>query len=378
MQLTSSKLASLFIGAFLATIVSAADSNGKLVPASDHHISYTGRFDEHDSKHVVAIWQSTRISTDFKSQHLAIEFGPSVDQSYFDADVDGASEIVAVQPGREHQTYVWPHPLDGAAHHFTLTKRSEAAAGYATFDGLTLDRDGKVSTPATHHDRLRFIFFGDSITAGACNEDGALDQWESRHTHNANKSYAAFTANAFGADFQNISISGMGIITGYVPVRAGEVWDRIYPKADSARADVGKWQPNVVFVNYGENDTSYTHGHGQPFPPTFSAGYVTFVESLRRAYPTAEIVLLRGGMGGGAQDANLRAAWTTAVEQLEKMDSRVAHFVFTHFTTQHPRVADDQAMADELSAWLKPQPFVAVTKTLSRSAKSSSAGPPTQ
>jgi lysophospholipase L1-like esterase len=287
-----------------------------------------------------------------------LEFGPLVDQTYFDAEVDGVRELLALTPNQAHQTYPWPHPLDGSLHHLTLSKRNEAASGYATFDGLRIDPKGKVNTPVAHHYRLKFIFFGDSITAGACNEDGPNDQWDSRRTHNANKSYAAFTAQALDADWENISVSGMGIVTGYVPFVASRIWDRLYPKADSPRADLASWKPDVVFVNYGENDTSFTQRHGQPFPAAFAKDYVSYVEGLRSAYPKAEIVLLRGGMSGGAENPDLRAAWTQAVGQLEKADSRIAHFVFNHFTAQHPRVPDDQAMANELVPWLKEQGFV--------------------
>jgi lysophospholipase L1-like esterase len=343
----------------LATTTLASDSEGKLIPASNRHFAYDGRFDDHDPNHVVVIWQSSRISTDFKSAHLTLDFGPSVDECYFDADVDGVRELVAVKPNQAHQSYVWPHALEGGLlHHLTLAKRNEASTGYVTFDGVTLDSTGKVSTPVAHRYRLKMIFFGDSITAGACNEDGPTDQWTDHRTHNGNKSYAAFAARALDADWENISVSGMGIDIGYVPFVASQIWDRVYPKADSPRADLSHFKPDIVFVNYGENDTSFTHGHGMPFPPTFTKDYVSFIEGLRKAFPKAEIVLLRGGMTGGAQDANLRAAWTAAVEQLEKQDPRVTHFVFKHFSVQHPRVTDDQAMADELVAWLKEQKFV--------------------
>jgi hypothetical protein len=46
------------------------------------------------------------------------------------------------------------------------------------------------------------------------------------------------------------------------------------------------------------------------------------------------------------------------VTQLEAADPAISHFVFAHWTRSHPRVADDRAMADELIAWLKQQPFM--------------------
>jgi lysophospholipase L1-like esterase len=165
-------------------------------------------------------------------------------------------------------------------------------------------------------------------------------------------------ATAFSADYRNIAVSGMGIATGWVGPKAGEVWDKTYPNPASRRADLTQWVPQVVFVNFGENDNSFTRAHGQPFPTNYTEGYVTLMRAIRAAYPAAHIVLLRGGMFGGAQSEPLRQAWESAVTQLEATDQGVSHFVFTHWTQNHPRVTDDHALAYELIAWLKQQKFM--------------------
>jgi hypothetical protein len=113
-----------------------------------------------------------------------------------------------------------------------------------------------------------------------------------------------------------------------------------------------------VFVNLGENDDSFTRAKGVPFPATFSSAYVALVQAIRGAYPKATIVLLRGGMYGGSQSAELRHACEAAVAELERADPHIAHFVFQHWSSNHPRAADHRAMADELIAWLKRQPFM--------------------
>jgi hypothetical protein len=82
------------------------------------------------------------------------------------------------------------------------------------------------------------------------------------------------------------------------------------------------------------------------------------VQSVRQAFPAAHIVLLRGGMYGGAQSERLRTPWETVVQELERADSDVSHFVFKHWSSNHPRVADHRAMADELIEWLTAQEFM--------------------
>jgi lysophospholipase L1-like esterase len=203
------------------------------------------------------------------------------------------------------------------------------------------------------------LFLGDSITAGACDEDGATDQWEDRRTHNASMSYAALTAEAFGADFENISVSGIGIVTGYVDVTFGEIWDRLYPAHGAPKADLTTWRPDVIFLNLGGNDTSYSMSKGRPFPKSFADRYYELVAEVRSAYPDAELVLLRGGMSETETDPVLIAAWTDAVRRVEAKDPRSTHFVFIHHTDLHPRVADHRIMATELCQWLRGQNFMA-------------------
>lgn len=193
---------------------------------------------------------------------------------------------------------------------------------------------------------------------GACDEDGAADQWVDHRTHDNAVSYGALTAGAFDADYRNIAVSGMGVVIGWVPFPAKEIWDRVYPDPKSPAADFAAWTPDLVFVNLGENDDSFSHAKHLPFPPTFAAEYETLVRAIRRAHPAAEIVLLRGGMYGGAKSVELRGAWEAAAARLEQADPRVAHFVFQHWSSLHPRVSDHRAMADELTAWLKHQPFM--------------------
>jgi lysophospholipase L1-like esterase len=328
-----------------------------VVSATDSRFRYEGRFDRTDPSAPVVIWQGSRICIDFTGAQLAFRFDGLTGQSFFDVHVDDAQAVLTV-PAEANQRIACPLPLTGGSHRLVLFKRSEASAGTARFRGIELANTADVAAPAAPADRLAMEFIGDSITVGACNEDGPADQWADRRTHNNALSYGAMTAAAFGADYRNIAVSGMGVVIGWVPVRASEVWDRVYPDSKSPRADLTSWNPDVVFVNLGENDDSFTHAKGLPFPATFSAEYVALGRAIGRAHPAASIVILRGGMFGGAQSPALRQAWEAAVAELERTDPRITHFVFQHWSSNHPRVADDRAMADELIAWLKHQPFM--------------------
>ena len=327
------------------------DAALQFIPAFDPRFVYEGRFDVDNPAGPVVAWQASRIRIDFEGDRLGLRFDRLDGQSFFDVQVDDAVWILAVRRGRR-QRFDFQRPLTPGRHHLTIFKRSEASAGTVRFKGIELAAAAKAWSPEPVAYPLAMEFFGDSITVGACNEDGANDQWTNRLTHNCALSYSTLTASAFSADYRNIAVSGMGIITGYVKVRASQVWNRTGAKADSSLADLKVWQPDVVFVNYGDNDDSFTTKRRHPFPAAFADGYVALIKDIRRAYPNAHIVILRGGMYGGAKSVRLRIPWEAAVARLEAEDKNISHFVFTHWTSLHPRVSDDRAMADELIAWL--------------------------
>ncbi len=343
----------------LTLVLAAANADSSTsIPPSHPEIRYEGRFDTRDrDDHIAIIWQASRIHLGFDGDSLELLFSDAKGQNFFDATIDGHTSIVEVREGSAPKNARFQN-LGPGPHRLTLFKRSEADAGHVRFLGVKLAAGGKLLPLPAATPRLRFQFFGDSITAGACNEDGDTDQWEDRRTHNAANSYAAMTAAAFDADHRNISVSGMGISIGWVEKRTGEIWDRLYPEIGSPRADLTDWIPDAIFLNYGENDDSFTKAHDLPFPADFTERYVAVVRDIRRAFPSAHIVILRGGMAGGAQSERLRDPWERVVTQLEAGDARLTHFVFNHWSRTHPRVADARAMADELITWLRPQPFI--------------------
>ena len=327
------------------------------IPAADGRFRYEGRIDFSDTNSPVLIWQASRINIDFEGNTVGLLFGGAKGQNYFNAQVDGSNTVVEANEGTPEN----PAVLSGfgpGRHHLELFKRSEANAGTVHFEGIEIAPRATVWASSPPHYKPAMEFIGDSITVGACNEDGATDQWDNRRTHNCALSYATLTADAFSADYRNIAVSGMGLAIGWVPMKAGQIWDRLYPDTNSQTADLHAWIPNVVFVNLGENDGSYPTAHGQSFPTNFTSAYVTLIHAIRAAWPEAHIVLLTSGMYNGAQNPSLREAWESAVAQLEAADKGISHFVFTHWTSTHPRVADDRIMADELTAWLKQQDFM--------------------
>lgn len=340
-----------------AAALGALPAAARIVPPSDPAFAYSGRIDSRNSGAPVLIWEATRVSIAFEGANASVLFGQVEGQVYFDMTVDGRSSVIHPTAGDGRQAI--SVPVGGPGYHtLTLFKRTEASAGTAAFLGIEVGDSSAVRSAAERHPQMRMLFIGDSITAGACDEDGDRDQWENRSTHNAAKSWAALTADTFSADYENNSVSGIGLADGWDDIIEAEVWDRLYPQAGSPRADIAAFAPDVVFILLGENDDSYPRAHGIAFPPTYAAAYKSLVHAVRASWPAAHIVLLRGGMWGGKNSPELAKAWGDAAADLEASDARVSQFVFDHWSSNHPRVDDHRALAGELVSWLRGQAFM--------------------
>jgi lysophospholipase L1-like esterase len=355
--LVACKAFGLLLAADAAGIPISSDGKDQWVSASDPRFLYSGRFDFSNPLRPVVIWEASTIAVDFDGDRVSVRFMDATDQAFFDASVDGRSSVLALRKGMPGQT-ISLQVTGSGLHHLVLFKRSEATAGTVGFGGILIAQGAHILAPATPKPLMKIEIFGDSITAGACDEDGDKDQWEDRSTHNAAFSWAAVTAAAFSADYRNISVSGIGLATGYVDIVMGQIWDRIYPSPSSTRVEAGQWIPDVVLILLGDNDDSYPRDKKLPFPINFGEKYAALVQAIRSAYPKAHIVLLNGGMWAGIHSEFLVREWTAVVSRLESGDPAISHFVFAHWTSNHPRIADHRILAGELIGWLKTQPFM--------------------
>ncbi|HEY5080149.1 MAG TPA: hypothetical protein VII43_09880, partial [Opitutaceae bacterium] len=163
------------------------------VAASDPRFRYEGRLDFTDPAAPVVIWQASRIAIDFEGDALALRLTDVKDQCFFNAVIDGRSSVVGLRSGKPPVGAAF-HGLGAGRHTLRLFKRSEAASGTVRFRGIELAPGSRAWAPAPPGYRLAMEFIGDSITAGACDEDGAVDQWEDRSTHDNAVSYGALAS----------------------------------------------------------------------------------------------------------------------------------------------------------------------------------------
>ncbi len=250
-----------------------------------------------------------------------------------------------------------------------VVKLSEAAQSTVGIKSIAVECVGDIRpTPDKEH---LIEFIGDSITCGYGVEDEDKNHHFSTKTENNMKTYAYKVAEALDADYSMVSFSGYGIISGYsgdgqkYPEQALPLYYEklgfsygayIGKYAAEVDWDFNKRQPDVIVINLGTNDESYTKNDAAR-KEEYVAGYVDFLKLVRKNNPDATIFCTLGIMG----DA-LYTSVEKAVEQYsaETGDSNVHAMKFAvqsstdgYAADWHPTEATHTKAAEKLTNEIK-------------------------
>lgn len=184
----------------------------------------------------------------------------------------------------------------------SVVKLSEAAYSNIGVKSINVTSEyGIIPTPARKH---KIEFIGDSITCGYGID--AADQYEAFATTNENgeKTYAALVGKHFKADYNIISWSGIGVYSSYTESSKPNqsfLLPPIYGKTapnelSNDMWDFSQWQPDLVVINLGTNDNTWTKGI-QDRADIFGEAYYKFIEQVRESNPNAYIICSLGVMG---------------------------------------------------------------------------------
>jgi len=190
-----------------------------------------------------------------------------------------------------------------------ILKISEASSSIAAISKITTDKQGTISPTAASPLKIEFI--GDSITCGYGVDDPDRNHHFKTSTEDNTKTYAYKTAQNLNADYSMVSVSGWGIISGYSgngAKQAGSQLPKYYdrlavswtningvdPKA--VRWDFSSFVPNIVVINLGTNDATYTKGDNTKIEE-YKEAYIEFIKDIRSKNPGATIICSLGMMG---------------------------------------------------------------------------------
>lgn len=191
-----------------------------------------------------------------------------------------------------------------------VTKLSEAAMSTVGIQEITVDATGGIKPTPDNVHKIEFI--GDSITCGYGIDDEHELHSFSTATEDATKTYAYQTAQHLQADYSMVSYSGYGIITGYTEIDEkltthllpdyyekvgksdGKFDDTLLPQ--SVRWDFNQFVPDLIVINLGTNDDSYTKDDiGKQ--TEYAEEYVKFLKLVRCHNAHTPILCTLGIMG---------------------------------------------------------------------------------
>ena len=254
--------------------------------------------------------------------------------------------------------------LTDKSHRLTITYCMEGLLRHPVFYGLYLDPEATLGQrPKLPTRKIEFI--GNSITCAYGIEGDGSEKKFSYSQQNIYYGYAARTARALNAQYQLVSRSGIGVyrnsngnINGdrsvmpvYYPYtlfkKSGELWD------------FNRYQPDVVCINLGTNDTTLPKYRTD----LLTKAFCQFLRDVRSHYPNAKIVLLTGTMlkAGSQRLADLKQAEDDAMADAKRRgDNEIYRFDFTpadgslgYGTHKHPSMRQHEQMAEELTAFLQ-------------------------
>lgn len=206
-----------------------------------------------------------------------------------------------------------------------IMKLSEAA--FSKIGIADIYADGKISPTSPLPRRMEFI--GDSITCGFGIEGRCVEEGFRTATENPYINYASKTARSFGAEYNLISWSGIGVYSSDTKtdeINNSWIVPDFYDYTDLAMEvilgidkhtewDFGSFVSDVIVINLGTNDKSYTKDIPERIEE-FSSAYEKFVRNVRSKNPDSYIICALGMMG-----AELYPAIEAVVKKLS--DNRI-------------------------------------------------------
>lgn len=356
------KIKYLYLFLLLQISSVAFAQTSKLINNTDKHLVYMGRVLESDSC-TKFFWCGTSVQIEVKNTStISVIISENFDVDYYDVIIDGKF-VNKIKVVKGKNSYILASDLNKQNHIVQIFKATNTDEHVTNFYGFTVDQRAKI-IKQKNKKKLKMEYFGDSITAGHGIEvpGGMADTYFAEYFNNY-LTYAAITSRYFNAQYHNTSKSGIGVTVSWDKAIMPEIYDRLNPNDSLSRWSFSDYQPDIVVVNLFQNDNALVNkpehvqfkkrfGTTKPSEEFIINAYKNFISSLRTAYPKAKIVCVLGSMDAVKPGSKWPDYIKSAVSKLN--DKKVYVDIFkVKKTFDHPRIADQQKMADELIKFIK-------------------------
>ncbi len=343
----------------------------KTVRFTDDSIRKLGRVTEISDVLWMA-WSATGVEFYFTGKQLQASFVTDEEakqeakEPHIGVFVDGVCRKTFCVPYPGATVTILEEAVDGVVRILKLSEATESTIGMEA-----LYADDAACFVSTEAKNRRMEFIGDSITCGY-GVDGTIEETFSTHNENTSCAYAYLTAQAMNAEVNLISMSGHGVISGYTDSGVinsdqlvmpyyqtlGKAYGRFAGNVDPGTLfwDFSQYQPQVIVINLGTNDTSYCKDEPKKHQE-YLQEYVKMLHTVRECNPKAKILCILGTMYQTVYGTLEKAVATYSeiygdgdVRTLEMPLQQEADGVTVDW---HPTKASHQKAAKHLIAYLK-------------------------
>jgi hypothetical protein len=345
---------------FLSSLAFAQEF--KEIGFNDKLLNYSGRIEKTDSI-AKFYWPGSSVQIKVKNtKTVKAILSENIDVNYYDVIIDeNYTQKIKILKGKH--TYVLASNLNKKRHTIQIFKATNNDGHVTGFYGFIVDSNSKVINQRNKQ-KLKMEFFGNSITCGhgvevpvGSPDSGKPEFFNNYHT------YGAITSRYFNAQYHCSAKSGIGIAVSWFDAIMPDIYDRLNPNDPNSKWDFTKYQPDIVVVNLFQNDSWIVNmpkeeqfkirfGSEKPSDQFMMDSYTKFISSIRKVYPHAKIICALGNMDITKKGSK----WPGLVDKATK--SLNDPNVYTHFfkykdTDGHPKIAEQQAMADDLILFIK-------------------------
>lgn len=341
--------------AFFIQSCNAGRQGDTKVTADSDSIVYMGRTYVTDEGGVAFNFPGVTAMLNFEGPRLEMLTSPG--SGYYVVEVDGGEPRKIYIGGNDSVAVIADSLKADVPHNARITYAVEGYEMRPVIRGFRLPGGRLLEAPAKGDVKIEFI--GNSITCGYGSEAPDRSNGFSYDTENHCKTYAHLTGRALNADVNVVARSGIGIYRNYNGPREGDTWGTMPMEYDHTLLydtvhpwDHSRFQPDVVCINLGTNDTS-TNNYDITI---YEREYDRFLNHLREVYPEAKIVLLTGSMLQGKELEDVKGALdrlAAAHEGVSRFDMSPQTGDLGYGSDSHPSARQHERMAAELTAYLK-------------------------
>lgn len=344
---------------------------GEVISPADTHIQYAGRISFTNPERPAFNFPGVQIVAAFEGTSLRMLAKPQ--SGYFVAQIDKAEPFKVAFRGERDSLVTLATALVDGVHTVKLMYAIEGYEMFPEFWGFVLDKGKKlVDAPAMPTRKIEFI--GNSITCGYGNEGLNKREHFDYATENHYYSYASITARNLNAQHWVVARSGIGAYRNYNGPKTGNpesnmlaqyeyigyAWKpELRKEATFLREkwDFSRYQPDVICINLGTNDTS-TNNYDLKL---LKQNYKKLLQMVRLHNPKAKIVFLSGSMLYNKELQQVKQLLDEVTAEAKKAgDNAVYRFDMAPISGNewygndwHPNVYMDEKMAGELTAFLR-------------------------